>query len=211
MTVPSWEQLAIVDFTSPRLGAQATSRTQSTWLDRGGKQSSFQLPFKNFQTLTVLSQPPETSFCTSPGSAPTREPGALAGAQETDVTPTGWACSILAFSHDPSTFWVKTEIVPSDDPQARHSPNSCGAQQMLFTDDSCSWNTCGNAPILISQIRFSLRIWSAIHITAGWTHHSKTREITPNNPHSRSHIPSSAKCISHKLDKVRIPLVLNRC
>lgn len=164
MTVPSWEQLAIVDFTSPRLGAHATSRTQSTCLDRGGKQSSFQLPFKNFQTLTVLSQPPETSFCTGPGSAPTREPGALAGAQETDVTPTGWACSILAFSHDPSTFWVKTEIVPSDDPQARHSPNSCGAQQMLFTDDSCSWNTCGNTPILISQIRFFfLNLISYIH------------------------------------------------
>lgn len=197
MTVPSWEQLAIVDFTSPRLGAHATSRTQSTCLDRGGKQSSFQLPFKNFQTLTVLSQPPETSFCTGPGSCPTREPGALEGAQETDVTPTGWACSILAFSHDPSTFWVKTEIVPSDDPQARHSPNSCGAQQMLFTDDSCSWNTCGNAPIPISQIRFFCRFWSAIHISAGWTHHSKTREykLYTHNPLSRSHIPYWTKCM----------------
>jgi hypothetical protein len=141
-TVPSCDALAMVDFGRPRLGAQATSLTQSVCLDRGGKQSSLQFPPVYFHTLMVLSHPAEASFWTGGAISPTKEPGAAAGAQETDVTPTGWAGSIFAFSHAPSTFCVKTEMVPSDDPHARHNPNSAGAQHMLFTEESCSWKTC---------------------------------------------------------------------
>jgi len=141
-TVPSCDALAIVLLGSPRFGAQATSRTQSVCLESGGKQSSLQFPPVYFHTFTVLSHPPEASFCTGIALSPTKEPGAVEGAQVTDVTPTGWAGSIFAFSHAPSTFCVKTEMVPSDDPHARHNPNSCGAQHMLFTEESCSWKTC---------------------------------------------------------------------
>jgi hypothetical protein len=141
-TVPSCDALAMVDFGRPRLGAQATSLTQSVCLDRGGKQSSLQFPPVYFHTLMVLSHPAEASFWTAGAISPTKEPGAAAGAQETDMTPTGWAGLIFAFSHAPSTFCVKTEMVPSDDPHARHNPNSAGAQHMLFTEESCSWKTC---------------------------------------------------------------------
>ncbi len=141
-TVPSCDALAIVDFGRPRLGAQATSLTQSVCLERGGKQSSLQFPPVYFHTLMVLSHPPEASFWMGGEMSPTKEPGAAAGAQETDVTPTGCAGSILAFSHAPSAFCVRTEMVPSDEPHARHNPNSCGAQHMLFTEESCSWKTC---------------------------------------------------------------------
>lgn len=132
----------------PKIGGPCNVSHPVNMLRKRGKQSILQLLLMYFHTFTVLSHPPDTSFWTGPASAPMRDPGALAGAHDTEVTPTGWACSILVFSHDPSAMCVRTEIVPSDDPHAKHSPNSWGAQQMLFTDDSCSWNTCSHTNTL---------------------------------------------------------------
>lgn len=69
-------------------------------------------------------------------------PGTVAGAQDTEVTPTGCAWGIFWTSHPPpSARWLKIEIAPSEAPQAKMRPYSWGAQLMLFTDPSCSANT----------------------------------------------------------------------
>lgn len=143
MTFPSSEALAMVDLGRPNFGAQATSLTQSAWRCRAGKQSIFQIPLDSFHTFTVLSQPPEQSFCTgSSRPCPTRAPGAVDGAQETEVTPTGWACSILNISQTPSGLAVKMDILPSDDPHAKQRPSSWGAQgYWILIDDLCSSKT----------------------------------------------------------------------
>eukprot|EP00850_Spirogloea_muscicola_P022005 SM000272S10272 [mRNA] locus=s272:46412:52119:+ [translate_table: standard] len=62
-----------------------------------------------------------------------RDPGAAAGAQDTEVTPTGCAWEILARSQPPSGWAVSTEMEPSDEAAARHRPSSGGAQSMPFT------------------------------------------------------------------------------
>ena len=82
------DALAMVVLGRPKLGAQATSLTQSLCC-RGGKQSIFQWPSAHLQTFTVLSQPPEASLGRLGELSPTAGDGG--GAQETEVTPAGWA------------------------------------------------------------------------------------------------------------------------
>mmetsp|Transcript_13125 Transcript_13125/g.16453 ORF Transcript_13125/g.16453 Transcript_13125/m.16453 type:complete len:242 (-) Transcript_13125:187-912(-) len=118
-TLPSWEQLAMVSYGRPMLGAQATSRTQP-WCP--SSTVGAHLPSLNVHILTVLSHPPVTN----------RLPESH---HETELTPNLWAanfCSDQLFSLKDNT---DTNV--SEEAQARQSPCSCGAQAIEFTDKSC--------------------------------------------------------------------------
>jgi len=130
------------------LGAHATSRTQSEW--PASVSSSVQLPKPSAcdQILTRPSQPPLANRRTAPPAAAaafgpacgcccgwTRAPGGVAGAHETALQPI--LCpSNMAASHVPSSLNCRTEILPSDEAQARMAPSSCGAQEIELTGRS---------------------------------------------------------------------------
>lgn len=64
----------------------------------------------------------------------TREPFGAAGAQVIALTPAGCAVSMRSVSQEPSGWYVRMEMVPSEDAAARMRPSSKGAHAMLFTD-----------------------------------------------------------------------------
>mmetsp|Transcript_37147 Transcript_37147/g.88311 ORF Transcript_37147/g.88311 Transcript_37147/m.88311 type:complete len:200 (-) Transcript_37147:423-1022(-) len=138
---PSCPALAIVFIGRPRLGAHATSRTQSACLASGEPSITHWPDAGSYvQILIRLSQPQDASRRTgSPGCwADTRAPGGTAGAHETAVTPTACAGSsvpILVVCQEPSCWCERIEMVLSDEPQASMSPSSGGAQQTLLTDE----------------------------------------------------------------------------
>mmetsp|Transcript_132 Transcript_132/g.479 ORF Transcript_132/g.479 Transcript_132/m.479 type:complete len:208 (-) Transcript_132:518-1141(-) len=148
MALPSWPALAIVFIGRPRLGAHATSLTQSLCIAREDP-SWTQRPdcWLNVQIFTLLSQPHDTSRITGSDGpwADTREPGGTAGAHDTDVTPMGCAGSsapILVVSQAPvAVLWVMMEMVLSEDPQASMRPSSEGAQQTLLME--AVWRVLG--------------------------------------------------------------------
>mmetsp|Transcript_35741 Transcript_35741/g.90336 ORF Transcript_35741/g.90336 Transcript_35741/m.90336 type:complete len:278 (-) Transcript_35741:411-1244(-) len=135
-TCPSCPALAMVERGRPRLGAHATSRTQSVW--PGSASSSAHMPpSPQLHTLIVLSQPQLTRRLTGAGGAleETRDPGATAGAQDTAVAPTAWLPGSFVLSHWPVLdVYSMMEMVPSEEAAARMSPSSWGAHAMLLMD-----------------------------------------------------------------------------
>ena len=100
----TWPQLARYVFASPRLGAQATSLTQSVC--PSNFDSSVHVPScPCFQILITLSQPPVASrkaaFGCSEVCGAVREPWVTDGAQDTLLTPTWWAGKMFSV-HVPS-------------------------------------------------------------------------------------------------------------
>lgn len=140
-TVLSCEHEAMYDVGSPMLGAHETSRTQSVCLSivsstnqPSGESSVASL---NAQILTLESHPPVTKrFCFSVAAGPpapgalfllllgrVSEPGMMEGAQETEVAPMGWAVKVW-WEEDPSLLKETTEILESEEAQARIGPSS---------------------------------------------------------------------------------------
>lgn len=145
MTRRSCEQLAIRDVGRPILGDHATSRTQSEWTSR--RFSSTQRSPSSFQILTVLSHPPDTKrltcvvipfdadeFCFPRWSKAAS--GTADGHQLKALHPIVCAFGIFLKSNIPDSVQVRTEMDPSELPQARTKPYSGGAKATLFTDES---------------------------------------------------------------------------
>mmetsp|Transcript_35118 Transcript_35118/g.99028 ORF Transcript_35118/g.99028 Transcript_35118/m.99028 type:complete len:223 (-) Transcript_35118:68-736(-) len=141
-TEPSSEAVAIVLRGKPRLGAQATSRTQPWWPTRS-------LPFcfhspaasSSSHTLAVLSQPQVTTSLTALLAPPadTMAPAGTAGAQLTARAPVACAREIFAASHAPeASLCERIDTDPSLEAHATCSPSSWGANATELTEASCS-------------------------------------------------------------------------
>jgi len=139
-------------------GAQATSRTQSVWPSRISSSTHEWESWRYLQIFTRLSQPALAKRLTEAVCwlsafvcwGVMREPGNIAGAQETALHPIAWPLKISA-SHWPSSAWcindgvhrlglkgdwllkVNTEIFPSEEAQLRIAPSSWGAQETELT------------------------------------------------------------------------------
>ena len=144
---------------SPIFGAQATSRTQSVWPSSTSSSTHACVSSENPQILTMLSHPALANRFTGGERAPpvldtaSSEPARAAGAHETALHPMAWASNTSAphwpssghFQFSPS--WkkkeqfhsgvaplkVRTEILPSEEAQARMAPSSWGAHDTELT------------------------------------------------------------------------------
>ncbi len=93
----------------------------------------------NLKILTRLSQPPEASRFEGPGSGLVEisEPGTVAEAQDTALTPIAWAGTDSRSQLPSSSRYVSRETLPSEEAHASARPNSCGAQLTEFTEAVC--------------------------------------------------------------------------